>query len=69
MAKPYLPTLTVIIRRSFDGEVEGERAWSVTSTGEQIDKLEDCIAFVMDAAKGQMRYQNPTDLGKSEGPQ
>lgn len=50
MSKPYIPTFEIIVRRSFDGKVEGERSWKLSAAGSYVDKLEDAIAFVADAA-------------------
>jgi hypothetical protein len=50
MAKPYIPTLEIVIRRKFDGQIEGARSWVITGAWHQIDKLEDCISFVASAA-------------------
>jgi hypothetical protein len=50
MAKPYIPTFEIILRRSFDGQLEGQRTWVISGAGSEIDKLEDCMAFVADAA-------------------
>lgn len=50
MSKPYIPTFDIIIRRSFDGKVEGERSWKLSAVGSYVDKLEDAIAFVANTA-------------------
>lgn len=50
MSKPYIPTFEIIIRRSFDGKVEGERTWKLSAAGSYVDKLEDVITFVADTA-------------------
>lgn len=50
MSKPYIPTFEIIVRRSFDGKVEGERSWKLSAVGTYVDKLEDAIAFVADSA-------------------
>jgi hypothetical protein len=55
MAKPYIPKFSVKITREFDGKVEGVRSWSMSAHGAEIDKLEDCISFILDSAGGHIR--------------
>jgi hypothetical protein len=50
MAKPYVPTFEIVVRRKFDGQLEGQRSWVITGAAHEIDKLEDCIGFIADAA-------------------
>jgi hypothetical protein len=48
----YEVTLEIEIRRYVGGKLQGQRAWAVTHDADvQIDKLEDCIAYVAGSAE------------------
>lgn len=50
MAKLYAPTFTVNISREFDGKTEGMRSWTIRATGADIDRFEDALTFICNAA-------------------
>ena len=50
MAKLYTPTFTVKIEREFDGRVEGVRSWTIRASGADIDRFEDALTFICNAA-------------------
>lgn len=48
----YEVTLEISIVRYIGGQRQGRREWTVTQAADvQIDKLEDCIAYVAGAAE------------------
>ena len=58
MAKPYIPTFEITVRRSFDGKQEGLRSWKLTGVGVDIDKLEDAIEFLANCAMDSISYRS-----------
>lgn len=52
MTNEHQVTLEITIKRYVGRHLQGHRDWRVTHTAEvQIDRLEDCIAYVAGAAE------------------
>jgi hypothetical protein len=67
MAKPYIPTFEVVVQRTFDGELEGRRSWRITGMGQEIDKLEDALAYLCDASMSHIpELGKPAATGESK---
>lgn len=60
MAKPYIPKVTVTIKREFDGKTEGARVWTMTGHGGDVDKFEDALTYLCNAAMDHMPDPPPT---------
>lgn len=50
VANLYTPTFTVKITREFDGKIEGVKSWTLRGAGDDVDRFEDALTFICNAA-------------------